>query len=147
MRAPGPSRRPWGAVAAAALVAPVLGLLVVAPAAATDQGPDQGAGEGADEATPLTVSPTAMAPSAVSPRGDLALSGSVRNDSDEVWTDVNVAPFVGDTPITTRAELGLAAGTPEQTAVGSRLDAPGTFVGLGDLVPGEELDFQLSSAG
>lgn len=146
MRAPGPSRRPWAAVAAAALVAPVLGLLVATPAAATDQGPDQGAeaGESTDEATPLTVSLTAMAPSAVSPRGDLALSGSVRNDSDEVWTDVNVAPFVGDTPITTRAELGLAAGTPEETAVGSRLDAPGTFVGLGDLVPGEELDFQLS---
>lgn len=135
MRAPGPTRRPGAAVAVAALVAPALALLAASPAAAAERGDD--------DPTPLTVRLTAMAPSAVTPQGDLELSGSVRNDSDEVWTDVNVAPFVGDVAITTRAELGLAAQTPEETAVGSRLDTPGTFVGVGDLVPGEELDFQL----
>lgn len=96
------------------------------------------------EATPLTVRLSAMSPAVVQPRGSVVLAGSVRNDSDEVWTDVNVAPFVGDVPITSRAELGLAVDAPEETTVGSRLDTPGTFVGVGDLVPGEELDFRLT---
>ncbi|GAB3990912.1 hypothetical protein GCM10028771_09080 [Nocardioides marmoraquaticus] len=131
------------AVARAVLLLGVVGGLLVAPLANQPAGaavaPDDDA-----EATPLTVRLSAMSPAVVQPRGSLVLAGSVRNDSDEVWTDVNVAPFVGDAPITSRAELGLAADTPEETTVGSRLDAPGTFVGVGDLVPGEELDFRLT---
>ncbi len=92
-------------------------------------------------ATPLKVRLTSLSPGVVPRRGAVVMSGTVSNTSEEPWVDVNVLPFVGDTPLTTRDDLDLAAQTPEETAVGDRIDAPGAFLGLGDLEPGESADF------
>ena len=69
------------------------------------------------------------------------MSGSVTNVSEETWIDVNVLPIVGETPMTTRDELDTAVRTPEETAVGNRVDRPGSFVAVGDLEPGQSVDF------
>lgn len=113
-----------------ASLAGVLGVAAASPAAAVEE----------PEATPLTVRLDAMSPSVVPRRGAITLEGSVTNDSEEDWGDVNVTPFSSTTPITSRQELALAAQTPEETAVGQRLDV---FEPLGDLGPGESATFRL----
>lgn len=93
------------------------------------------------EATPLSVLLTSMSPATIPQRGVLTLAGVVRNISDETWTDINVAPFVSSTPITTRSELAEAAETEETLAVGDRLVEIGDPVG--DLAPGRTARFTL----
>ncbi|ROR92907.1 hypothetical protein EDD33_3808 [Nocardioides aurantiacus] len=115
----------------ALLVAPLVG---VALGGATD--PAVAVEEPA--ATPLTVRLDSMSPAVLPRRGSITLEGSVSNDSEEDWDDVNVTPFSSTTPLTTREDLALAAQTPEQTTVGERLDV---FDAVGDLGPGESADF------
>lgn len=101
----------------------------------------RGADEG--EASPLTVQLTQLSPSALPARGAVTLTGSVANTSPIEWTDINVAPFVSRTPITTRSELAQAAETEESAAVGDRLTDPGVTVAAGDLQPGQSTTFSL----
>lgn len=115
--------------------------LVVAPLGLALQGAPSYAAEAAAVATPLKVRLTSLSPGVVPRRGPVVMTGTVSNTSEEAWSDVNVLPFLGDAPLTTRDELDLAALTPEETAVGNRIDAPGAFLGLGDLEPGETADF------
>ncbi|KQT90914.1 hypothetical protein ASG49_14465 [Marmoricola sp. Leaf446] len=120
--------------AVALLVAPLVGVALAGtadPAAAVEE----------PEATPLTVRLDSMTPAVLPRRGSITLQGSVTNDSEEDWDDVNVTPFSSTTPITTREDLALASQTPEQTAVGERLDV---FEPIGALAPGETADFTVS---
>ena len=65
--------------------------------------------------------------------GDIALflderaSGARKVDLGEEWTAINVHGFIGDTPITSAAELADATHTPLTADVGSRITVPGTF--------------------
>ena len=70
--------------------------------------------------------------------------GWVRNDSEETWSAVNIHPFVSTTPITSREELAAAATSDPSQEVGTRLLAPGQFVNVGDLTPGQSAPFRIS---
>ncbi len=95
------------------------------------------------QATPLSVQLTSITPAQIPRTGVITLSGVVRNDSDEDWTDVNVTPFLSSTPITTRDGLVEAAQSPEDQAVGERLTDSGTYAALGDLAPAATAAFNL----
>jgi hypothetical protein len=97
-----------------------------------------------DEASPLTVQLTELSPSTIPDKGRVVLTGTVRNDSDELWSDINVHPFVGRQPITDREQLAAAAASDPATDVGDRLTDVGQFAAVGDLVPGQSIPFQIS---
>ncbi len=122
------------------LLAGLLAFAGMMPAAtAADAGP---------EPTPLTVTLTTLSPSTVpglnSGRGPIVLAGTVRNDSDETWSAINVHPFVSQQPITSLDELTAAAATDETAEVGTRLVEPGEFAAIGDLPPGGSTFFRIS---
>ncbi len=104
---------------------------------------DSAEGPAVEEATPLSVELTSMTPAQIPSRGAITLSGVVQNDSDEDWVDVNVAPFVSGTPMTTRDELLEASRTAPSVAVGERLTDEGTYVSVGDLGANESASFSL----
>lgn len=112
----------------------LLTLLLATPATAARSAVDPA------QPTPLIVKLTAMTP-AIPPKGKVVLRGVVMNASDEVWRDINVAPFISDKPMTTRAELVAAAAAPETSDAGHRLTSSGTFTSIGDLDPGETKPF------
>jgi hypothetical protein len=126
--------------ASALLAGPVHAAESPAPSPAAEGDEAAGAEEAA---TPLTVELTSLSPGVVPRNGPVVLEGTVRNDSDEVWVDVNAAVFLGEDALTTREEVARAAATPETTAVGGRLDLPGSFVQLGDLEPGAEAAYSV----
>jgi hypothetical protein len=113
----------------------LLALLPWAPAATAAEEPD---------GTPLTVRLTQLSPAAIPAKGQLTLSGTVTNDSEEDWVAVNVHPFVSTVPMTTREELAAAAETDPEADVGARLTDTGQFAAIGDLAPGESTSFQIS---
>lgn len=71
------------------------------------------------------------------------MDGVVTNSSVETWTDINVAPFVSRSPITTREALTEAAASEVDATVGDRLTDPGLYSGVGDLAPGAHVPFSL----
>lgn len=132
---------------AARLLAPVLALLVAAVTALTGLPPAAATGATAavdPNLTPLSVHIDSLNHAALPRHGRLVVTGTVSNDSNEVWRDINVHPLTSYEPMTTRAELTAAAATPADTYVGARLTAPHTFEPIGDLSPGETAHFRLS---
>lgn len=97
-----------------------------------------------DAATPLTVRLTRLTPATVPAKGMVRLVGSVRNDSDETWSAINVHPFLSHSPITTRDELAAAAATDPETEVGDRIIQVGLFASIGDLAPGQSAPFRIA---
>jgi hypothetical protein len=93
--------------------------------------------------SPLTVTLLRMTPSTVPAKGKIKLFGTVTNASDETWQDINVEPFVGSTPITTREELAAAADTAETVDVGKRLTSITTLDQIGDLSVGQTKHFKI----
>ena len=67
------------------------------------------AGAAEEEATPLTVTLTRLTPATIPATGRIVLAGTVRNDSDETWSAINVHPVVSAAPITDRDQLAAAA--------------------------------------
>ena len=127
-----PTSRALGAVAVVGAL--VASMLVLAPGPATAAEEDD---------TPLSVALTSMTPSAIPRRGAITLAGTVSNESEDAWSEINVAPFIATTPITTRSELAVAAETGPEVAVGDRLTDAGTYVGINDLEPGEKAAFRI----
>lgn len=84
-----------------------------------------------------------MSPPQIPRKGAISLTGVVTNSSEEDWEDVNVAPFVSATPITTRDELATAAATAPDVAAGERLTDAGTYASVGDLGPGDRASFSI----
>ena len=118
---------------AAVLVALTLPALSTPAAAADDDAP-----------SPLTVSLVQLTPSTIPAKGRVVLSGTVRNDSAELWSAVNVHPFISETPMTTRDELATAAASDPALEVGTRLFKDGQFAAIGDLLPGQSAPFRIS---
>lgn len=120
-------------------------LLVVplAPAAGTEDPPDQGVSQQAD-ATPLRVTLDSLTPSTLPRRGDVTVSGTVTNRSDSTWTDLNVYLFVSESPMTTSEELEAATATEATLDVGARLTDAGLYDQVSDLAPGESTSYLLS---
>ena len=95
-------------------------------------------------ATPLAVTMDSMTPSTIPDRGRVTVSGTVTNNSDDVWTDLQVYLFRSQTPITTRAGLAEAALSDPATDVGPRVATEGRFDEIGDLAPGESTSYTVS---
>lgn len=91
----------------------------------------------------LTVHLVELSPT-IPQKGNVRMVGTVTNDSDQTWREVNVLPFVSRTPITTREELAEAAGSEATSEVGDRILTPGLFVTVGDLEPGQTRSFRLA---
>lgn len=108
-------------------------ILPVTPAAAAE-----------GEESPLTVQLTRLSPATIPTRGNLVLVGSVRNDSAETWSAINVHPFVSALPMTSRDELAAAAETDPETEVGTRITRAGQFAPIGDLAPGQRATFRIA---
>jgi hypothetical protein len=97
-----------------------------------------------DAPAPLTVVLAQLTPSTIPPKGRVVLAGTVRNDSTELWSAVNVHPFISGTPMTTRDELAAAAASDPALEVGTRLYKDGQFASIGDLLPGQSAPFRIS---
>ena len=93
--------------------------------------------------TPLQVVIDALSPSYVPEKGPIRMSGSVTNTSDDIWRNINVYSFAGDTPITSTAQLAEQREADADELVGNRITAPGTFDDVDDLEPGESVQFSL----
>ena len=100
----------------------------------------------ATAASPLTVHLARLTPSAIPLRGKIILAGTVRNDSAETWTAINVHPFISGTPMTNRDELAAAAASDPSNEVGTRLVLAGQFATIGSLLPGGSAGFRIKIA-
>jgi hypothetical protein len=123
------------AALAAAVVLPVVG---AGPVGAAARSADQ------PEASPLTVTLTRLTPSTIPKKGRVVLAGTVRNDSEETWSAINVHPFLSSRPMTDRDQLAAAAASDPTIEVGTRLTEVGQFAPVGDLVPGQGTRFRIS---
>lgn len=111
-------------------------------------GQDAGAepGDGEEDGDPLAVSITRLSPSTLPRDGRVTIGGRITNVSQDTWSELSVYAASSATPITTEEEL-LAA---EEGAAGvepadyQRLVAPGLFVRVPDLAPGESAPYRLS---
>lgn len=140
-------RRPAAAVSIAGVtlpraVAAVVAALVAATALSVTAGP-VGAAE-SDTASPLTVTLSQLTPSAVPKKGRIVLAGTVRNASTEIWSAINVHPFLSSAPMTDRDQLAAAAASDPAVEVGTRLTEIGQFVAIGSLLPGQTAPFRIS---
>lgn len=123
-------------------MAAVLAALVAATVLPLTSGP-AGAAETAAP-SPLTVTLTRLTPSTIPTKGRIVLAGTVRNDSTEIWSAINVHPFLSSTPMTDRDQLAAAAASDPSIEVGTRLTQVGQFATIGDLVPGQTASFRIS---
>ena len=121
----------------------MLPLVVALVALVLVPGPPATASASASRAEPLQVVLTSISPSAVPKSGPLRLSGTVRNISDETWRTVNMSATASTSPMTTSQQVAEAARTPVDSFVGSRFSSPHSFVGVGDLDPGDSASFSL----
>ncbi len=85
---------------------------------------------------PLTLTIDALTPSSIPKSGKVTVSGMVTNNSDEVWSAVNVHAFIGEFPITSSSELAFQATRGAEESVGDRITVPGTFDTIPELAPG-----------
>ncbi|HYH73568.1 MAG TPA: DUF6049 family protein [Nocardioides sp.] len=111
--------------------APALALSAPAPPAAAAP---------AEEPDPLVVHIDSITP--VLPRsGDVEITGTVTNTSDETFTRVNLHPFSSQTPILDSTSLAASAAIDPTEYVGPRVTVPGTFATIDELAPGETASF------
>lgn len=94
--------------------------------------------------TPLAVSIDTLTPATLPRRGRVTVTGEVTNRSDGPWTNINAYLFVSDTPMRSSAEVAAATDSDPAQVVGNRLAAPGEYVDVGDLQPGESTDYRIS---
>jgi hypothetical protein len=92
----------------------------------------------------LSVSIQTMSPSAVPVKGDLTLTGTITNRSNEAWTKLQVFLLTSPTPMTTTGQLAQAAASDPATEVGSRLTATGLYDEVGNLDPGASTDYRVT---
>jgi hypothetical protein len=124
-------------VLAAVVPAVVLGSLLAVPAAAADAA----AAAPRDPTQPLVLRMRSITPDYIPDHGPIVVRGTLTNASDQEWTAINIAGFVGATPITTAADLASAARTPVAADVGHRIFTPGTFDNVATLQPGQTVPF------
>ena len=94
-----------------------------------------------ESSDPLSLQITEMTPTVLRGTGDVTVSGTVTNTTEETWTGVNVAPFRSAYPITDSATLQAAAELPDDSYVGDRLTAVESITTVESLAPGETATF------
>lgn len=94
----------------------------------------------AEEADPLLVHIDTISPEL--PRsGDVEITGTVTNVSDDTFTRVNLHAFSSQTPILDAATLAVSATVAPTEFVGQRVTEPGTFATIDTLAPGQTEPF------
>lgn len=94
----------------------------------------------AEDTDPLVVHIDTISPEL--PRnGDVEITGTVTNVSDETFTRVNLHAFSSQAPILDSATLFAAADTDPAAAVGDRVTVAGTFDTVDTLAPGQTETF------
>lgn len=119
------------------LLAPLAGLVAPVAAAAERAAP-------VADTPPLTVDIETLSPHVLTPKGPLTITGTISNDSDDVWTSVNLQPLTSSTPITTSVALREAAALPADALIGERITATGSFETIDELAPGESQWFSIT---
>jgi hypothetical protein len=97
----------------------------------------------ADPSQPLVPRIRSITPDYIPDHGPVVIRGTLTNASDEEWTAINVAAFVGASAITTRAGLAQAARTSVAADVGHRIFTPGAFEHIDTLEPGQRVHFKV----
>ena len=124
-------------------------LLTAAPALAAS-GDDSATGSAASAASgspsavqsqPLVPKIHSISPDYVPDQGPIVIRGTVTNASDHTWTSINVHGFMGAAPLTTSAQLAVAAKVPVDADVGHRITRAGTFASIARLKPGRSAHF------
>ena len=92
---------------------------------------------------PLEVTLSTISPSVVPERGPIRITGTVTNVDDETWSTINLYPFIGAEPLTTRAELAEAMDVPVDQDVGGRIIEHGPLATVEELAPGAVFDFTM----
>ena len=108
---------------------------------APDEAPDEAPEVPKD---PLVVVIERMTPSSLPAKGRIRVSGTIRNRSEETWTDLSAYLFSSYEPMTTADQLTAAVASDPRTDVGPRIVEPGLFTDVVDLDPGERTSFDLS---
>lgn len=85
-----------------------------------------------------------MTPSSVPRRGEITLTGQIRNRSKSTWSDLKVYLFASSSPMTSSAELEKANATSQTLEVGARVTDEGLYDEVEDLEPGEATEYRLS---
>lgn len=122
------------------LRAALAGLLTLGPAAAGVLVPTSGAAAAAPDGDPLQVHIDSISPE-LPRRGDVEISGTVTNVSDETFTRINLHTFSSQTPILNAPTLAVSATSDPALAVGERVTEPGTFDTVDELAPGQTARF------
>jgi len=92
---------------------------------------------------PLSIE--ALTPSYLRPGTPVQVSGTVFNDTDEVWGDAQVGMMVSGSPFTSSAQLAAASrADPYEDFAGEQILAPGTFDDIGDIAPGQSRSFSIT---
>jgi hypothetical protein len=121
------------------------GSLLLAPAASGTAVSAQRAAQSAKaDRTPLQVTLGTLAPATIPKHGRVTLTGTITNQSQDVWSDLKVYLVTSPTPILTRSELAEAAASDADAQVGNRRTTPGSYETVGDLTPGETVSYKLS---
>jgi hypothetical protein len=120
--------------------AALAGLLTLGFAGAGAVAPAASIASPAEEPDPLVVHIDSIDP--VLPRsGDVEISGTVTNVSDDTFTRINLHAFSSQTPILDSNSLTESAATDPTQDVGPRVTVPGTFDTVDVLEPGESATF------
>ena len=94
----------------------------------------------AEESDPLLVHIDSISP-ALPRSGEVEISGTVTNTSEDTFTRVNLHAFSSQTPILDTISLAASAAIDPTEYVGARVTVPGTFDTVDVLVPGETAPF------
>ncbi len=116
----------------------VLGLLVTGWAP-----PATAAGAGPRYEPALEVTIDTMSPGHLPTDGPIRIFGSVTNQDDVPWSNINLYPFLGTSPMLTQDELTAAAASDPLLAVGERITATEASDNIPALDPGETENFSL----
>jgi hypothetical protein len=92
---------------------------------------------------PLSIE--TLSPSYLQPGTPVQVSGTVFNDTGDVWGDAQVGMMVSGTPFTSNAQIAAATrADPYEDFAGEQILAPGTFDDIGDIAPGQSRSFTMT---
>jgi hypothetical protein len=92
----------------------------------------------------LAVQITNVVPSVLPEKGNVTLTGQVRNTSDVPWRNLKMYALMSSFPLTNAADLETAVESDPLLPIGERITTPGSFGSLDNLVPGQQIPFRLS---
>ncbi len=105
--------------------------VIGSPARAADKDPD------------LSVRITSLTPSWLKVGSKVTMRGTITNNDDHPWDEVQAYHVIPTNPFTTRAQLDDEVDN-GAAYTGARVIEPGTFDELGDLAPGASVSFEVA---